>query len=104
MRTHFVITLIAVTLTVSSCQKSTTPKNEAIADSAALNVFADQVDTALIEFSTYNFHGNGKPLAHMKQYLIATGTPAGVGPLHAGDTVEVEIEGIGVLANPVVDE
>jgi 2-keto-4-pentenoate hydratase/2-oxohepta-3-ene-1,7-dioic acid hydratase in catechol pathway len=33
--------------------------------------------------------------------LIATGTPSGVGPLVAGDTVEVRIEGIGVLRNPV---
>lgn len=33
--------------------------------------------------------------------LIATGTPAGVGPLVDGDTVEVEVEGIGVLRNPV---
>ena len=33
--------------------------------------------------------------------LIATGTPAGVGPLAEGDRVEVEIEGIGVLENPV---
>ena len=33
--------------------------------------------------------------------VILTGTPAGVGPLAAGQRVEVEIEGIGVLANPV---
>ncbi|HEX2120294.1 MAG TPA: fumarylacetoacetate hydrolase family protein [Thermoanaerobaculia bacterium] len=33
--------------------------------------------------------------------VILTGTPAGVGPLNAGDTVEVEIEGIGVLRNAV---
>jgi 2-keto-4-pentenoate hydratase/2-oxohepta-3-ene-1,7-dioic acid hydratase in catechol pathway len=33
--------------------------------------------------------------------LIATGTPAGVGPLVAGDSVEVSIPGIGVLRNPV---
>jgi 2-keto-4-pentenoate hydratase/2-oxohepta-3-ene-1,7-dioic acid hydratase in catechol pathway len=33
--------------------------------------------------------------------VIYTGTPAGVGPLRAGDTVEVEIEGIGVLKNHV---
>ena len=33
--------------------------------------------------------------------LIATGTPAGVGPLIAGDVVDVRIEGIGVLRNPV---
>ena len=33
--------------------------------------------------------------------IIATGTPEGVGPLAVGDTVEVEIPGIGVLSNPV---
>ncbi|GAA1325554.1 fumarylacetoacetate hydrolase family protein [Leucobacter albus] len=33
--------------------------------------------------------------------VILTGTPAGVGPLEAGDTVEVEIEGIGILRNTV---
>jgi 2-keto-4-pentenoate hydratase/2-oxohepta-3-ene-1,7-dioic acid hydratase in catechol pathway len=36
--------------------------------------------------------------------VIATGTPAGVGPLAHGDVVEVEVEGIGVLRNPVVDK
>ena len=35
--------------------------------------------------------------------VILTGTPAGVGPMAVGDRVEVEIEGIGVLENPVVD-
>jgi 2-keto-4-pentenoate hydratase/2-oxohepta-3-ene-1,7-dioic acid hydratase in catechol pathway len=35
--------------------------------------------------------------------VLLTGTPAGVGPLVAGDTVSVSIEGIGVLTNPVVD-
>ncbi len=34
--------------------------------------------------------------------VIATGTPAGVGPLLAGQQVEIEIEGIGTLSNPVV--
>jgi 2-keto-4-pentenoate hydratase/2-oxohepta-3-ene-1,7-dioic acid hydratase in catechol pathway len=33
--------------------------------------------------------------------VILTGTPAGVGPLSAGETVEVEIAGIGVLRNAV---
>ncbi|HKR63230.1 MAG TPA: fumarylacetoacetate hydrolase family protein [Thermoanaerobaculia bacterium] len=33
--------------------------------------------------------------------VILTGTPAGVGTLEAGDTIEVEIEGIGVLRNDV---
>jgi len=33
--------------------------------------------------------------------VILTGTPAGVGPIVAGDTVSVEIDGIGTLSNPV---
>ena len=33
--------------------------------------------------------------------LIATGTPAGVGPLTDGDVVEIEVEGVGILRNPV---
>lgn len=43
--------------------------------------------------------------------LIVTGTPGGVGHsrdpklyMKPGDVVEVEIEGIGVLRNPIVDE
>lgn len=34
--------------------------------------------------------------------IVATGTPAGIGPMKSGDTVEVEIEGIGVLRNYVM--
>jgi 2-keto-4-pentenoate hydratase/2-oxohepta-3-ene-1,7-dioic acid hydratase in catechol pathway len=33
--------------------------------------------------------------------VVLTGTPAGVGPLVAGDVVEVELEGVGVLGNQV---
>jgi len=33
--------------------------------------------------------------------LLATGTPEGVGPLLAGDVVEVEVSGVGVLRNTV---
>jgi len=33
--------------------------------------------------------------------VILTGTPSGVGQLHAGDTVEVEVSGVGSLVNPV---
>ena len=33
--------------------------------------------------------------------LVATGTPSGVGPLVSGDVVEVEIEGISRVTNPV---
>jgi len=35
--------------------------------------------------------------------LILTGTPAGIGPLVKGDTVEVTVEGVGSLSNPVVE-
>ncbi len=52
--------------------------------------------------------GVGELVAHISSIMtllpgdvILTGTPAGVGPIEAGDTVEVEIEGIGVLTNPV---
>ena len=48
-------------------------------------------------------------IAHISRFatlragdVIATGTPSGVGPVHDGDTVEVEIEGIGVLRNRFV--
>jgi len=34
--------------------------------------------------------------------VIATGTPSGVGPLAAGDIVEVSVGGIGTLRNPVI--
>jgi 2-keto-4-pentenoate hydratase/2-oxohepta-3-ene-1,7-dioic acid hydratase in catechol pathway len=42
--------------------------------------------------------------------VVATGTPAGVGHarkppvfMKAGDTIEVEVDGIGTLSNPVID-
>ena len=34
--------------------------------------------------------------------IILTGTPEGVGPLVAGDVVEVEVTGVGTLSNPVI--
>jgi 2-keto-4-pentenoate hydratase/2-oxohepta-3-ene-1,7-dioic acid hydratase in catechol pathway len=36
--------------------------------------------------------------------LIATGTPSGVGPVVAGDVMEVTVAGVGTLRNPVADE
>lgn len=50
-------------------------------------------------------------LRHISQFctllpgdIIATGTPAGVGPLNAGDVVEITVEGVGTLRNVVADE
>ena len=36
--------------------------------------------------------------------VILTGTPSGVGPIRHGDLVEVTLEGVGTLSNPVVTE
>jgi 2-keto-4-pentenoate hydratase/2-oxohepta-3-ene-1,7-dioic acid hydratase in catechol pathway len=33
--------------------------------------------------------------------IVATGTPSGVGPLAAGDVVEIEIPGVSKVRNPV---
>jgi 2-keto-4-pentenoate hydratase/2-oxohepta-3-ene-1,7-dioic acid hydratase in catechol pathway len=33
--------------------------------------------------------------------IISTGTPAGIGPLSAGDRVTIKVEGVGELTNPV---
>ncbi|GEE03592.1 hypothetical protein nbrc107696_40380 [Gordonia spumicola] len=36
--------------------------------------------------------------------VILTGTPEGIGPMTAGQTVSVTVEGIGTLSNPVIDK
>ena len=36
--------------------------------------------------------------------LILTGTPAGVGPVFAGDTMTIEVEGLGAISNPIIGE
>jgi len=36
--------------------------------------------------------------------VIATGTPSGIGPMAIGDRIDIVIEGIGTLSNPVVAE
>jgi 2-keto-4-pentenoate hydratase/2-oxohepta-3-ene-1,7-dioic acid hydratase in catechol pathway len=33
--------------------------------------------------------------------IISTGTPAGIGPIAAGDRVTIKVEGVGELTNPV---
>lgn len=34
--------------------------------------------------------------------IIATGTPSGIGPIRPGDSVTIQVEGVGALTNPVV--
>ena len=36
--------------------------------------------------------------------IITTGTPSGISPMKPGDTIEIEVEGIGVLRNRVVED
>ncbi len=36
--------------------------------------------------------------------LVLTGTPAGIAPVVAGDVIEISIEGLGTLRNPVADD
>ena len=60
--------------------------------------------------STSQFiHTIGEIIAYISKVMtllpgdvILTGTPAGIGPMVPGDEIEVEIEGIGSLRNPVV--
>jgi 2-keto-4-pentenoate hydratase/2-oxohepta-3-ene-1,7-dioic acid hydratase in catechol pathway len=55
------------------------------------------------------------PIEHLVEYItfvmtlepgdiISTGTPEGIGPLAAGDSVTITVEGVGELTNPVTDE
>lgn len=44
-----------------------------------------------------------KVMTLMPGDIIMTGTPGGIGQIHPGDQVSVEIEGVGLLTNPVVD-
>jgi 2-keto-4-pentenoate hydratase/2-oxohepta-3-ene-1,7-dioic acid hydratase in catechol pathway len=55
------------------------------------------------------------PIEHLVEYIsfvmtlepgdiISTGTPEGIGPLAAGDSVTITIDGVGELTNPVQDE
>ena len=55
-------------------------------------------------------HSPAKLVAFISQVMtllpgdvVSTGTPSGVGRLVAGDVVEIELEGVGVLRNPVVE-
>jgi 2-keto-4-pentenoate hydratase/2-oxohepta-3-ene-1,7-dioic acid hydratase in catechol pathway len=62
-------------------------------------------NTALLIYSI------GRVLAHVTRFmtlepgdLVLTGTPAGVGAVQPGDVMTVEVEGLGTLRNPVIDE
>ena len=63
-----------------------------------------------VSLAQFSFFGVGALVAFVSSYVtllpgdvILTGTPKGIGSMRAGDRVEVEIEGIGVLAVGVRD-
>ena len=80
-------------------------------DPAALTVQASVDGELRQDGSTRDLvFGIGELLSEISQVVtllpsdvVLTGTPAGVGPITAGQRVRIEIEGIGVLENPVVD-
>ncbi len=66
---------------------------------------AQDSDTSLMIFSVAKIISYiSKNVSLEPGDIIATGTPSGVSPLKDGDTVEIEIEGIGILKNPVREE
>lgn len=67
--------------------------NEQIRQAGVLSDMVHSVP-AIIEFVTAAF-------TLLPGDVILTGTPAGVGPIVSGDSVEVTVEGIGSLTNPV---
>ena len=70
--------------------------NGQVRQSASTNLFIFPLDVVLRYIS--------RVMTLLPGDLILTGTPAGVGPLSHGDRVEVSIEGVGTLSNPVVRE
>lgn len=60
------------------------------------------VNTKNLVFSIqYIIHYLSQAITFYPGDIIITGTPRGIGPISTGDVVEVEIEGIGRLRNPV---
>jgi 2-keto-4-pentenoate hydratase/2-oxohepta-3-ene-1,7-dioic acid hydratase in catechol pathway len=74
---------LRVTATVNGAVKQDGRTKQMVHDVPALIAFVSQIMTLL--------PGD----------VILTGTPAGVGPIQAGDTVSIDIEGIGTLTNEV---
>lgn len=58
--------------------------------------------TSLMNFSAeYLIRWISRMMTLLPGDVIATGTPAGVGPIADGDVVEVVVGGVGTLSNPV---
>lgn len=68
--------------------------NDVIRQDASLADLLWSPAVALVEISRWTPMSAGD--------IVFLGTPAGVAPIHAGDTLVVEVEGLGRLMNPVV--
>ena len=83
VETDFDVSAGTITTTVNGDVKQSGPLTDMVHGVAEIIAYASSVFTLL--------PGD----------VILTGTPAGVGPIVAGDVVEVSISGIGTLSNPV---
>jgi len=63
----------------------------------------DNTDSCLFKVP-YLLHYISRCMTLLPGDIVATGTPHGIAPMKAGDRVEVEIERIGTLGNPVVSD
>jgi 2-keto-4-pentenoate hydratase/2-oxohepta-3-ene-1,7-dioic acid hydratase in catechol pathway len=79
----------------ASCLQITTRVNDQIRQRASTSEMIFPVDVLVSYISQVMTLEPGD--------VVLTGTPAGVGELQPGDLVEVEIEGVGTLTNPVVE-
>ncbi|WP_327139950.1 fumarylacetoacetate hydrolase family protein [Nocardia sp. NBC_01327] len=83
-----------------------------IPDPAALRITTRLGDRTVQQAPTSDMvFGVGELLAYVTRWItlepgdvLLTGSPAGVGPMHPGDTVDVEISGIGTLRNTVAGQ
>lgn len=69
-------------------------QNGSIVQDSSIDHLLFSIPTLIEEITTYMTLEPGD--------VIATGTPEGVGPIANGDTIEVEIEGVGTLRNEIV--
>jgi 2-keto-4-pentenoate hydratase/2-oxohepta-3-ene-1,7-dioic acid hydratase in catechol pathway len=76
---------LAVTGTVNGVRRQASRTNQLVFDAAELIAYISNVMT--LEPGD----------------VISTGTPSGIAPLAAGDTVTIAVEGVGELTNPVID-
>ncbi len=83
---------ILLTKELSSNTKLETRVNGKTVQSATLNQMIFSIPRLIEHISRFTTLHAGD--------IISTGTPKGIGPIHPGDMVEIEISGIGILKNP----